>query len=171
MRTARAAVTIAVLTTFILSAGCGGDGPPKKPEAAGGHKAAHDGCLNVIGECETGHAEVKVEGDVLRLWFVGGGSDTGRAVRVPEKEIVLNVKIDGQKESGSLALKAKPNQLAEEKEGDCSCFEGRADWLKGVKGFEAEGRVTFKGKPETLKIDYPHGHDPGHEAAGGKHQH
>jgi hypothetical protein len=109
--------------------------------------------LNAIGKCETGHAEVKVEGDLLRLWFVGGGNDTAKAVRVPDKEIVLAVKIAG------------------EKEGDCSCFEGRAEWLAGVKEFEASGTATFKGNKEELKIDYPHGYDPDHDAPGEGHGH
>ena len=28
-----------------------------------GHEAVHGGCLNVIGSCENGHAEVKLDGD------------------------------------------------------------------------------------------------------------
>ena len=152
---------------FALAGGCGQDKPEEKHE----HQAAHGGCLNVIGACETGHAEVRVDEDVLKLWFVGGGNDTAKAVRVPDKEIVLSVKVEGEKEPRTLALQCKPNALLEEKDGDCSCFEGRADWLKDVKGFEAAGTVTFKGRPEGLKIDFPHGYDPDHEAPGEKHGH
>ena len=136
-----------------------------------GHKSAHGGCLNAIGACETGHAEVRIEGDVLKLWFVGGENDTDKAVRVPDREIALSVTPEGEKAPRSIVLKAKPNALLEEKDGDCSCFEGQADWLKDLKGFEATGTVTFKGKKENLKIDFPHGYDPDHEGPGEKHGH
>ena len=129
-------------------------------EKKGEHKAAHGGCLNALGACEIGHAEVKIEGDVLRLWFVGGGTDTEKAVRIPDKEITLTVTLEGEKTAKSLLLKAKPNELAEEKEGDCSRFEGNADWLKGVKKFVGTGTATFKGKKQDIRIEYPAGYDP-----------
>jgi len=132
----------------------------EEKEHDGEHKAAHGGCLNAIGTCENGHAEVKIEGNVLMLWFVGGGSDTDKAVRIPDKEISLSVTLDGEKEAKTLVLKAKPNELAEEKEGDCSHFEGQADWLKDAKKFAATGKVTFKGKKQDLRIEYPAGYDP-----------
>jgi hypothetical protein len=162
------ATLMALATILALAGGCGQDRPAgkAKPEGQGGHKAAHGGCLNVIGACAVGHAEVRVEGDALKLWFVGGENDTGRAVRVPDTEIVLAVKVDGEKEARSLTLKAKPNQLLEEKAGDCSCFEGQADWLTGVKAFEAIGSVNHKGKKQALRIEYPRGYDPDDEPSG-----
>src|SRR5579862_260636 len=42
----------------------------------GTHQTAHGGVLNAIEKCEIGHAEVKREGDTLRVWFVGGAPDT-----------------------------------------------------------------------------------------------
>ncbi len=127
------------------------------------HKAPHGGCLNAIATCENGHAEVKVEGDMLKLWFVGGGTDTEKAVRIPDKEITLSVTLAGEKESRNLILKAKPNELAEEKEGDCSSFEGKAEWLKNAKKFVATATINFKGKKQELKIEYPAGYDPDEE--------
>ena len=127
------------------------------------HKVAHGGCLNAIATCENGHAEVKVEGDMLKLWFVGGGTDTEKAVRIPDKEITLSVTLAGEKESRNLILKAKPNELAEEKEGDCSSFEGKAEWLKNAKKFVATATINFKGKKQELKIEYPAGYDPDEE--------
>ena len=112
---------------------------PAQPEKKGEHKAAHGGCLNALGACENGHAEVKVEGDTLKLWFVGGGSDTEKAVRVPDKEIALSVTLEGETAAKPIALKAKPNELAEEKEGDCSHFEGKADWLNGRQEVHRDG--------------------------------
>ena len=129
----------------------------------GEHKTAHGGCLNAIGTCENGHAEVKIQDGVLKLWLVGGGSDTVKAVRITDKEINLSITIDGEKDQKTLLLKAKPNVLAEEKEGDCSSFEGKADWLKGIKKFVATATINFKGKKQELKIEYPAGYDPDDE--------
>ncbi|MGD0090989.1 MAG: hypothetical protein ABSE73_13810 [Planctomycetota bacterium] len=129
-----------------------------------GHEAAHGGCLNELCECENGHAEVKVEGNLLRLWFVGGGNDTKKSVRVPDKELTLTVKGSNGAADKQVVLKAKPIELAEEKVGDCSCFEGQADWLKDVKEFVATGSVMFKGKKTAIRIEYPKGYDPDHDA-------
>ena len=171
MKTRNWAALAGMAAALLLTAGCGQDNPEAKPPGEPGHKAAHGGCLNAIGSCATGHAEVQVEGEVLRLWFVGGENDTDKAVRVPDKEITLTVKVEGEKEPRTVTLKCKPNQLLEEKEGDCSYFEGQADWLKEVQGFEATGTVNFKGKKENLKIDFPHGYDPDHQPAGGSQGH
>ena len=35
--------------------------------------------------------EIKIEGEVLRLWFVGGGTQTTKSVRVPDASITLTV--------------------------------------------------------------------------------
>jgi len=139
--------------------GCGGN-EKAHHEHEGEHHAAHGGCLNALGTCENGHAEAKLEGDVLMVWFVGGGSDTDKAVRIPDGEITLAVTIGGEKKARTLVLTSKPNELAEEKEGDCSRFEGKADWLRGMTEFVATGRVTFKGKPQDVRIEYPKGYDP-----------
>lgn len=141
---------------------------PAQPEKKGEHTAAHGGCLNALGACENGHAEVKLEGTTLKLWFVGGGTDTKRAVRVPDKEIALIVTLVGAPKSKPLLLKAAPNELAEEKEGDCSHFEGTADWLSGVTKFTATGTVTFKGRKQQVRIEYPAGYDPDDDEAGTK---
>jgi hypothetical protein len=163
------AAYMCAMAALVLAGGCGKEehGHDQNHD----HAAAHGGCLNVIGSCENGHAEVKVEGDVLRLWFVSGEKNTDKAVRVPDNDIALSVKVEGEKDTKTLMLKCKPSQLLEEKDGDCSCFEGQADWLKTAKDFEATGAVTFKGKRQEFKIDYPHGHDPDHEGHGDKHEH
>ena len=129
-------------------------------EREGEHKAAHGGCLNALGTCENGHAEVKLENGVLMVWFVGGGADTERAVRVPDLDITLAVTLSGEREARSLTLKAKPNELAEEKPGDCSHFAGQADWIKDAKQFVATGMVTFKGRKQAVRVEYPKGYDP-----------
>ena len=127
-----------------------------------GHVPVHGGCLNELGSCENGHAEVKVEGNVFRLWFVGGGTNTKTAVRVPDKELALTVKnVNGADKQ--IVLTAKPLALAEEKVGDCSYFEGHADWLKDLKEFAATGPMTFKGEKIIVKIEYPKGYDPDHD--------
>jgi hypothetical protein len=129
----------------------------KEPEAK--HEAHHGGCLNAIETCALGHAEVKLQGDTLKVWFVGGENATDKAVRVSDKQIVLTVKPDGGEEK-TLTLDPKPNEYGNEKVGDCSYFEGKADWLAGVKKFTANGKVNHTGKERPIKIEYPEGYDP-----------
>jgi len=145
-------------------------------EAAGaeerhGHKAFHGGILNVIGK-ELAHVEVLIQEDTLEAWFVGGGQDTGRSVQIKAARIPLTVNIPGQGQK-RLVLKADPLELAGEKMGSCSHFVARADWLKEVKEFEANGSVVIKGVKEKLIIQYPEGYDPlhrpGHEGHGKEH--
>ena len=95
-----------------------------------------------------------------RVVFVGGGTDTKKAVRVPDKELALSVTLAGASAPKPLILKAAPNELAEEKEVDCSHFEGTADWLNGAKKFTATGTVTFKGRQQEIRVEYPAGYDP-----------
>lgn len=127
-----------------------------------GHKAYHHGVLCVLEKCEVGHIETLLDGDTLEAWFVGGGHDTNRSVRVKAKEIPLQVHVHGQGEK-TLVLKAAPMKLAGEKVGDASRFSAKADWLDGVKEFEAEGEIVFKGVRRKLLIKYPQGYDPDHE--------
>jgi len=123
------------------------------------HETHHGGCLNAVETCAVGHAEAKLEGEILKIWFVGGENETDKAVRVTDKQIVLIVTLEnGQK--NTLTLDAKPNELAEEKVGDCSYFEGQADWLSNVKKFDATGKVNFKGRERPIKIEFPDGFDP-----------
>ena len=146
--------------------------PPAAAEKAEhGHKAHHGGCLNAIELCSVGHVEVKVNTGTLRCWFVGGENETDKSVRVPDEEIRLAVRLDGGEEK-PLVLAARPIDLAGEKAGDCSYFEGAADWLKDIKRFEATGRVNFKGQERPIKIEYPDGYDPDDQPdapAGGGH--
>ncbi len=78
-----------------------------------GHVAVHGGCLNEIGGCENGHAEIKLEGARLRMWLVGGGSNTAASMRVPDASIALAITLTGQPPR-TLVLPAKPLLLAEE---------------------------------------------------------
>lgn len=135
------------------------------PAESGHHHAAHGGCLNAIGACEIGHAEVRLEGSELQLWFVGGGADTLRAVRVPDRVVELTLRLPAGGEPRHLTLDAKPLELAGETVGDCSHFMGAAVWLRDVHAFEAVGEVTFKGQKSVVKICYPAGYDPDDDAA------
>jgi hypothetical protein len=162
-----AAVLVAAMAVFY---GCGksdADKAAPKPSAEKGHEAHHGGVLNAIELCSIGHAEVKIEGSILRCWFVGGENETDKAVRVPDAEIRLNVKLDGGEEK-PLVLAAKPIDLAGEKVGDCSYFEGAADWLKDAKKFSAIGTVHCKGKERAIRIEFPGGFDPDDQPEAGK---
>jgi len=145
------------LGTAMAEEGKGKEKKAEEPEAK--HKAPHGGCLNALGSCENGHAEVKLEGETLKLWFVGGGTDTEKAVRVPDKQIGIDITPSGSL-TKTIFLKAKPDELAEEKVGDCSHFEGSGKWLKGVWKFKAEGVTIFKGKTQKIIVEYPNGYDP-----------
>jgi hypothetical protein len=126
-----------------------------------GHRAHHEGVLNVIGK-ELGHVEILLQGDTLEAWFVGGGEDTARSVPIAAAEIPLTVTFPGTKQK-KLTLKADPMKLAGERMGHCSHFVAQADWLKDLKEFEARGEVILKGIRQKLVIQYPEGYDPGHK--------
>ena len=117
------------------------------------HEAHHGGCLNAIETCAVGHAEVKLDGDVMKVWFVGGENQTDKAVRVSDKQIVLAVTPAGGQEK-TLTLDPKPNELAEEKVGDCSYFEGKAGWLAGVKKFSGhrQGQSHRQGAADQDRV-------------------
>jgi hypothetical protein len=163
MTVSRPARRVAAALAVALVASVGTMGCGKREEGHGhpGHKAHHGGALNAVGGCETGHAEVKVAGDRVELWFVGGGSETGRAVRVAAKLITLDATLpDGTIEK--LTLEVDPLELAGEEPGDASHFVGRADWLRTAKSWRATGRVEFKGAERDLVLVWPEGWDPGH---------
>jgi hypothetical protein len=71
------------------------------------------------------------------------------------------VRITGREEL-RLVLKADPMKLNGEKVGHCSHFIAKADWLKGVKHFEARGEIEFQGVVHKLLIRYPEGYHPRH---------
>ncbi|MCY2927977.1 MAG: hypothetical protein NTV86_00500 [Planctomycetota bacterium] len=160
-------MSVAVLVGALLAAGivsgCKTDKAPAGKEEEK-HEAHHGGCLNAIETCAVGHAEVKLEGEVLKVWFVGGETETDKAVRVSDTQIVLAVTIDGG-QGRSLTLEPRPIELAREKVGDCSYFEGKAAWLAGVKKFSAAGQVNLKGKGRPVRIEYPEGFDPDDQPA------
>lgn len=137
-------------------------------QAAHQHQAAHGGSLYEVGSCENGHVEVRLDGDVLCLWFVGGGNATGHAVRVPDSVIGLQVWADGERKSRPLVLVPKPDPLAEEIPGNCSQFVGSADWLGNVESLDACGTVTFKGVLRSFRIEHcwRHQHEHRHVATG-----
>ena len=78
------------------------------PQQAGKHVAYHDGCLNAIVTCENGHAEVKVSGDTLQCWFVGGGNDTESRRRSAINRLRFRSAPAGGHTKRTLVLQAKP---------------------------------------------------------------
>lgn len=142
----------------------------EKNHEAHGHVAHHGGSLNVIEKCEIAHLEVKVGDGSIECWFVGGGRDTGKSVRVPDEQVVLSVNL-GDESAVSLALFPAPLELAGETVGDCSHFSGAADWLAENIEFTASGKATVKGTERKFIIRYPEGHDPEHGAHGGEERH
>ena len=135
-----------------------------------GHETAHGGELNVIEECAIGHVEVIVDGDMLKVWFVGGDGATTTAIRVTATEIPLLVTPDEGVTIQGLTLVAAPMVLAEETVGDCSHFAATAPWLAAAKRFTAVGLVKFKGVVRVLRIDHPEGFDPDHDGEDRHHE-
>jgi len=125
------------------------------------HVPSHGGTFNVVGSCETGHAEAKVEGSTLKVWFTGSCCELKKPVRLKDREIKLSVEIPGETTPRELVLKEKPLTLSGEKEGDSSCFEANAAWLAGVKKFTASTKLKFQGTDIDLKIVWPEGNDNG----------
>lgn len=118
--------------------------------------APHDGTLIVFGE-ETAHLELvldsasgKIEGYVL-----DGHAST--AIRIPQTEIEMWVKVGNASETISLAARA--NKLSGEKPGDTSEFEGRSALLAGATSFEGSVvAVTVRGtKFENVSFPFPQG--------------
>ena len=123
------------------------------------HPPAHGGSFNVVGSCETGHAEAKVEGGTLKVWFTGSCCELKKPARLKDSEIRLAVEIPGEGKARELVLKAKPLTLAGEKDGDSSYFEGKADWLASAKKFTASTKLKFQGSEIDFKIIWPEGND------------
>jgi hypothetical protein len=162
MRT-RALVLAAALTVAALGGCSRGGGPVSVDHASSApavrHTTAHSGVLNAIETCETGHAEAKLEGGTLWVWFVGGGTQTTAAEAVPDASIALTVTSDpGVRKQ--LTLRAQPYALAGEKVGRCSRFAVIAPWLEQMPTWTAVGVVHFKGAPRPLRIEFPGGYDP-----------
>ncbi len=149
------AVVVIVLSFLLLTSK---QDSQQKCETEGKHKAYHEGSLNAITQCENGHFEIKILDDKLEGWFVGGGSDTNRSVRVKADKVELSVFLpDGTLKE--IVLSSSPLDLAGEKKGDCSHFEGSAAWLRDIKTFQAMGKIIFKDKWQPLIIQYPEGYD------------
>lgn len=53
-----------------------------------GHRAHHEGVLNVIGK-ELGHVEILLQGETLEAWFVGGGRIRPARFRSPQQRSPL----------------------------------------------------------------------------------
>ncbi len=157
----------ASIAAVISLSGCKPKAPHDHPHPGGqehahehGHKAAHGGCLNALGTCENGHAEVRLTDGTLEVWFVGGGSDTEKAVPIADSAFTLHVTPEQATAPRPLELAAHPSELSEEKVGACSHFVGEAEWLKGVTAFTATGEVTFRGRKQDVRVEYPKGYDP-----------
>ena len=141
----------------------------KEHEHNHSHTAPHGGVLGCVERCGIGHAELKMDGEKVNLWFVGADKDTTSSVTIPDKEVTLTIK-PKQGKPWTVVLKAAPIELADEKVGNCSHFEGQDKRFAGLASFEAESKVNFKGQLRSFEIDYPgethkseHEHDHEHE--------
>jgi hypothetical protein len=130
-----------------------------------GHTAPHNGVLNEITACGVGHAEALITGDKLEVWFLDGGSETGRSIQIPDESIPLSLIIENRRVEAVLA--AEPMLLAGEKKGKCSRFQAVIPGLGAWKTFDGYGWVRFKGSLHPLRLSWP----KGFEASGCGHDH
>jgi hypothetical protein len=134
------------------------------------HKAPHGGTLVVLGD-EAFHLEFVLDAETGKLtaWVLDGEAET--FVRIAQKEIALEIALPPEKEGAEprvlkAALKAVPNVLTGETEGDTSEFSARIDDLKGEKEWDAVLQlVEVKGvKFEEVAFNYPKGNEEEPEA-------
>jgi len=124
------------------------------------HKPPHQGTLVVFGE-EFSHLEFVLDAKDGKLTVYALDGEAENAVRVPDKNLELKVKLPGGKKEFSMRLSAVANALTGETLGDTSQFEGQSDQLKGVSNFDGVvSAVTLKGQDfKNVKFNYPKGNE------------
>ncbi|MEI6233203.1 MAG: hypothetical protein WCT04_09130 [Planctomycetota bacterium] len=124
------------------------------------HHAPHKGTLIEFGE-EFAHLELVIDAKTGKVagYVLDGHAD--KAVRVAQKEIVINVTTSDKNAAFSFTLKAQASVLSGEKEGDTSEFSAQNDALKGLSVFDAVvTSITVKGKSfENTKFNFPKGNE------------
>jgi hypothetical protein len=164
-----AAAVVAALGVSV--AGCGGDEAAKK-DAGGGDahdhpsEGPHDGVLVELGDDEY-HAEVCHDDATHKVTVYLLDSKAKNAVAVAEKDIMVNLLVDGK--PAQFVLPAAP--LDGEMDGKSSRFELADEQL--CEGFDADGaearlKLTIGGTPFEGKIpahdhDKDHDHHQGHD--------
>jgi len=114
---------------------------------------SHGGCLYAIDAGAAGHVEVLLKDTVLRCWFTGTQQERGGSFNVSDEEIALSVQAGPEQQKG-LILKSKKRGKSRKRQMPFYYFEGQADWLKDINGFEASGSVTVNGEKRPLFFRY-----------------
>jgi hypothetical protein len=128
--------------------------PPKKHE----HHPPHGGTPVVLGD-EQFHLELVLEpsSGILRAYVLDG--ELENFIRITAPYLELRVVHEGRKEV--LKLKAVADTATGETVGDTSLFEGKAEWLKQVKHFQAMVEtIEVRGQSfKKVDFDFPEGND------------
>ena len=125
------------------------------------HKAPHGGTLVVLG-AEFAHLELVLDARAGKLKAYVLDGEAEKFMRIQQKQIDLRLRPEDKKEeSVVVTLKAVPNVLTGEKEGNTSQFEGEAVALRGATRFSgviaalaAQG-VEFK----DVQFRFPEGNE------------
>jgi hypothetical protein len=158
MKPLSAPALLALALAFALSAGCSrtptAADEPHKHE----HHPPHGGTPVVLGD-ETYHLELVLDAraGTLQAYVLDGEMEDFIRSAVPSIEI--DATVNGA--TVPLVLAAVPNTATGETVGDTSLFEGRADWLRTAKEFDAVLRtITVRGTTFTdVKFNFPKGND------------
>lgn len=152
---------IGFLAACALLSGCGrkesGPTPSMAPHPHE-HVAPHGGTPVVLGE-EAYHLEFVVDpiAGVIQAYVLDGEMEN--FVRVKDPAMTIEATIDGTVRT--LELRAVANQATGETVGDTALFEGRADWLKTAKEFDATLKtLTVRGTTfPDVKFNFPKGNE------------
>ena len=122
------------------------------------HKPPHHGTLVVLGK-EFSHIEMVLDPETGKLTAYALDGEAENPVKLVQN--LLDLKITLNKKVHTLQLKAIANPLTGETIGDTSEFSGQADYLKGVKSFDAVlSAINIRGSQfNDVAFNFPKGND------------
>ncbi len=154
-------IALVLVLSFGLGAGgCGRKEPAAvaKPPPKHEHKPPHGGTPVVLGD-EVYHVELVLDAASGKLQAYVFDGELENFIRSTVPSLEIGATVDGQPQT--VVLTAVANPATGETVGDTSLFEGRADWLKSAKEFDATLKtITVRGTTfDDVKFNFPKGND------------
>jgi len=152
---------VLLLVATVVAAGCRKPAPvstaaakPPKHE----HKPPHGGTPVVLGD-EVYHVELVLDAATGKLQAFVFDGELENFIRSSALTVEIDAVVNGQPKI--IVLSAVANPATGETVGDTSLFEGQADWLKGVKDFDATLKaITVRGTTfSEVQFNFPKGND------------